>query len=76
MFVTPIIYPLSLVPDKWRWLLLINPLTGLIEGYRSAIIGKPFDLTGLGVSAVIILLLLIYSLKKFRAMERDFADIV
>lgn len=76
MFATPIIYPLSLVPEKWSWLLIINPLTGLIEGYRSAIFGRPFDLTGLGSSAIIILLVLIYSLSKFRQMERSFADIV
>jgi lipopolysaccharide transport system permease protein len=76
MFATPLIYPLSLVPEKWSWLLLFNPLTGLIEGYRAAIFGRPFDLTGLGVSSIIILLVLIYSLSKFRQMERGFADIV
>jgi lipopolysaccharide transport system permease protein len=43
MFATPIIYPSSLVPDKWRWLLALNPLTGQIEAYRSAFFGKPFD---------------------------------
>ncbi len=76
MFTTPIIYPSSLIPDKWRWLFMINPLTGLIEGYRSAIFGKPFDLTGLGISIFFIFVVLIYSAYTFRQMERSFADIV
>jgi lipopolysaccharide transport system permease protein len=76
MFTTPIIYPSSLIPDKWRWLFMINPLTGLIEGYRSAIFGKPFDLLGLGISTFIIFVVLIYSAYTFRQMERSFADIV
>jgi lipopolysaccharide transport system permease protein len=76
MFATPIIYPSSLIPDKWRWLFIINPLTGLIEGYRSAIFGTPFDFVGLGVSIFIIFTALIYSAYTFRQMERSFADIV
>ena len=76
MFATPIIYPSSLIPDEWRWLFKINPLTGLIEGYRSAIFGNPFDLTGLGISIFIIFVVLIYSAYAFRQMERSFADIV
>ena len=74
MFATPVIYPFNLVPDKWRWLLTINPLTGIIEGYRSAIFGNSFDLTGLGISTVTTLLVLVYSFSKFRQMERSFAD--
>jgi len=76
MFATPIIYPSSLIPDEWRWLFQINPLTGIVEGYRSAIFGKPFDLTGLGISIFITLVVLIYSAYTFRQMERGFADIV
>jgi lipopolysaccharide transport system permease protein len=76
MFATPIIYPSSLIPEKWRWLFRINPLTGLIEGYRSAIFGKPFDLMGLGISIFFIFIVLIYSAYTFRQMERSFADIV
>ncbi len=76
MFATPIIYPSSLIPDNWRWLFKFNPLTGLIEGFRSAIFGKPFDLTGLGISILIIIVVLIYSTYTFRQMERSFADTV
>lgn len=76
MFATPIIYPSTLIPEKWRWLLKLNPLTGIIEGYRSAIFGKPFDLAGLGISITIIIIALLYSIYAFRRMERSFADIV
>lgn len=76
MFATPIIYPLTLIPEKWRWLLKLNPLTGIIEGYRSAIFGRPFDLAGLGISVGIIIIALLYSIYAFRRMERSFADIV
>jgi lipopolysaccharide transport system permease protein len=76
MFATPIIYPASLVPEKWRWLLSLNPLTGLIEGFRSAFFGKPFDWVGLTISVVITFLILIYAAYSFRRMEKTFADII
>ena len=76
MFVSPIIYPSSFLPQKYRWLLMLNPLTGIIEGYRSALFGKPFNWTALGVSTLIGLLLLVYSSYSFKRMERSFADIV
>ena len=40
MFASPILYPLSLV-KHWRWVLYLNPLTGLIEGFRSSLLGRP-----------------------------------
>jgi lipopolysaccharide transport system permease protein len=76
MFVSPLIYPSSFVPEKYRWLLMLNPLTGIIEGYRSSLFGKPFNWTSLGVSTLIGFLLLIYSSYSFKRMERSFADIV
>ncbi|MBA3785386.1 MAG: ABC transporter permease [Acidobacteria bacterium] len=76
MFASPIIYPLSLVPEKWRWLMALNPLAGQIEAYRSAFFGKPFDWLSLGVSAVLTFAVLIYSAYNFRRMEKSFADII
>jgi lipopolysaccharide transport system permease protein len=76
MFATPIIYPASLVPEQWRWLLTLNPLTGIIEAFRAAFFGKPFDWQSLGVSAVITFVILVYSAYNFRKMEKTFADIV
>jgi lipopolysaccharide transport system permease protein len=76
MFVTPVIYPASMVPDRWRWILWLNPLTGVIQGFRTALVGAPFDRTGLVVSAIITSLALTYAAYAFRRMERSFADTV
>ncbi|SRR6266498_4801303 len=76
MFVSPVIYPASFLPQKFRWILSVNPLTGIIEGYRSALFGRPFNWIALAVSAAITLILLIYSSYAFRRMEKTFADIV
>src|SRR5262249_20593372 len=43
MYATPIIYPASLVPAEWRWMLALNPLAGLVEGYRAALFGREWD---------------------------------
>jgi len=76
MFVSPIIYPASFVPASLRWVLALNPLTGIIEGYRSSLFGLPFNWTALAISAGITLALLVYSAYVFRQMEKSFADII
>jgi lipopolysaccharide transport system permease protein len=76
MFATPIIYPFSMVPAPWRQLLLLNPLTGIFNGYRSALFGRPFDWTSLALAFVITILLLVFAAFYFRRTERSFADIV
>jgi lipopolysaccharide transport system permease protein len=76
MFATPIIYPSSLVPAKWHWLMSLNPLSGIVEGYRASLFSLPFDWRALGVSSLLTLLALAYSLFTFKRMERKFADII
>jgi len=76
MFLSPIAYPRSMVPAKWEFLYSLNPLTGIIEGYRSALFGRPFNWTALGTSSVITLGVIVYSSLVFRKMEKTFADIV
>ncbi len=76
MFVSPVIYPTSFLPARFRWLLWLNPMTGIIEGYRSALFGRAFNWTALAVSTAITLILLVYSSYSFRRMEKSFADIV
>jgi lipopolysaccharide transport system permease protein len=76
MFASPVIYPSSLMPEKWRWVLVINPLTGVIEGYRAALLGRPFMWGALAYSALASIAVLIYAAYFFRHMEREFADIV
>lgn len=76
MFVSPVIYPASFLPAKFRWILVLNPMTGIIEGYRASLFGRPFDWAAIGVSALITLVILIYASYAFRRMEKIFADIV
>jgi lipopolysaccharide transport system permease protein len=77
LFATPVAYPSSLVPEKWRALYGLNPMAGVVEGFRWALLGKttsPGPLLWMSVAAVI--LLLIGGLAYFRRMETTFADIV
>lgn len=76
MFVSPIIYPASMLPPRWQQLLALNPLTGIIEGYRAALFGQPFKWGALAVSTTMTIFLLVYSAYNFRRMEKTFADIV
>ncbi|MBW2031449.1 MAG: ABC transporter permease [Deltaproteobacteria bacterium] len=77
MFVSPVIYPVSMVREKYRWLLALNPMGGIIKAYRASILGhQPVDWFLLGVSILIILLILSSGLFYFRRMERVFADVV
>ena len=76
-FASPIIYPTSVVPERWRWVQALNPMTGIIEGFRTALFGrKDFDWQALGISTVITLVLLAYAVVAFKRMEKTFADIV
>jgi lipopolysaccharide transport system permease protein len=75
MFLTPIAYPASLVPEQWRLLYGINPMVGVVEGFRWALLGtgNPPGLL-MAVSVMAALLLFISGLYYFRRMERTFAD--
>lgn len=74
MFVSPIIYPSSLVPDEWRWMMRLNPITGITEGFRAALFGKAFDWPALGYASLATLVLLVYAAYSFKRMERHFAE--
>ena len=76
MYITPVIFPVSLVPERWQWLLYLNPMTGLVEGFRSAFLGKPFDWDGLGISFAIAIAIFLIGVAYFEKVERRFADII
>jgi lipopolysaccharide transport system permease protein len=76
MFFTPIVYPLSLIPGKWRWLMYINPLTGIVEGLRAIFTAQPFNLAGLGITTAVIVVMFILSVYTFRRIEKSFADLI
>jgi lipopolysaccharide transport system permease protein len=76
MFVSPVVYPLSLVPQRWRFLYSLNPLVGLIEGFRAALFDKSFNWPALAISAIVTISLLIYASYAFKRREKTFADII
>lgn len=76
MFASPVIYPSGIVPEKWRWVLALNPLTGIIEGFRSALVGSSFDWTTIAISAALTMCLFVCSLYIFRRIEETFADLI
>ena len=76
MFVSPIIYPSSMLSGKLRIFLTINPLTGIIENFRAALLNRSLNFSSLAISTGITLILLLYSAYSFRRMERHFADVV
>lgn len=76
MFLTPIVYPLSVVPEKWRWLMYINPLTGIVEGVRCVFTAQNFNWTAISFSAVALVVMLFWSVHTFRRIEKSFADLI
>ncbi len=77
MFVSPVIYPVSMVEGKYQWLLALNPMGGVIRAYRASLLGHiPIDWFLLGLSTAIIFALLVTGLYYFRRMEKHFADVV
>jgi lipopolysaccharide transport system permease protein len=64
------------VPERWRSIYSLNPLVGLIEGFRAVLLNRALNLNALLFSTVITIPLVIYALFVFRRMERDFADVV
>jgi lipopolysaccharide transport system permease protein len=75
MYLSPVVYAVTLVPEKYRWIMAINPMTGIIGGFRSALLNQPVDWNALGISAVVASLLLFVGVLNFRRTERRFADI-
>jgi lipopolysaccharide transport system permease protein len=77
LFATPVVYSSTLVPEAWRPLYGLNPMAGVVESFRWALLGSgAVDWPMLGVSAAVVLLLLVSGLYYFRRLERTFADLV
>jgi lipopolysaccharide transport system permease protein len=77
MYATPVVYPSSLIPEKWRLIYGLNPMAGVVEGFRWALIGRgtkpgPMFL----VSAFVTIILLVSGAFYFRRMEKTFADVI
>lgn len=75
-FLTPVLYPMSQAPAKLKWFLLLNPMSGIIEGFRHALIGSALSIQLLLQSLVVCALLFLIGLFFFRRLERTFADLI
>jgi lipopolysaccharide transport system permease protein len=77
MFASPVVYPVSLVPEKWRILYSLNPMVGVIEGFRWALLGTAVPNVGtMALSATVVLVLLVCGMAYFNRVERTFADVI
>ena len=77
MYVSPIAYSATIVPEQWQWLYSLNPLVGVVNGFRWALLGRqPPDPVAMGLSICIVLVVLIGGIAYFRHTERTFADVI
>jgi lipopolysaccharide transport system permease protein len=78
MFISPVVYSSSMIPEKWRWLYSINPMSGVVEGFRWAMLGTQQSISGgmIAISSAIALFIFISGMFFFRRMERIFADMI
>ena len=77
LFATPIIYPVSMIPERYQWLMAMNPLAPLIEAFRYIVApGRSFDWGSFGISVAIIAAVFVIGMAHFRSAERAMADIV
>ncbi len=76
MFVSPVAYPSSMIPEKWQWLYGLNPMAGVIEGSRWALLGSSPPISTIFVSILLTAILFVGGLYYFRSTEKLFADLV
>ena len=77
LFVTPVIYPVSFVPPQYRGLLALNPMTGVVEGFRACLFsGVSIDWNLVGTSWLVTLAIFGFGMLYFRSTQREFADII
>jgi len=76
MYVTPVIYPVSFIPEKWRFLVYFNPISGWVEGIRSSILGHDIDWFAIGVSMLLTAAIAYVGLKYFERADSRFADVI
>ncbi|KXK04365.1 MAG: hypothetical protein NBKEAIPA_00653 [Nitrospirae bacterium] len=77
MFASPVVYPVSLIPDRWRVWYSLNPVVGIVEGFRWTLLGqRPPDLATILPSIGIVVVLFVSGVVYFKRMERTFADVI
>ncbi len=76
LFATPVIYPMSMLPPRWKVAVALNPVAPVVESFRASLAGRPIDFTALAYAAGVGIILIATGSAYFRRMERTFADII
>jgi lipopolysaccharide transport system permease protein len=77
MYLSPVIYPVTAVPEQWRWLYFLNPMAAIIDSYRRVLLmGQPPDWPYLALSAAVSLVVLVLGYRYFKSAEKQFADLI
>jgi lipopolysaccharide transport system permease protein len=76
LFASPVIYSMHIVPAAWRPIYILNPLAGLIEGFRAALVGRPLPQPAVWVATAVTFVIVVGAFAAFRRMETEFADYV
>jgi lipopolysaccharide transport system permease protein len=76
LFATPVAYPASLVPERWRMLYGLNPMATVVEGFRAALLGTPGPEHMVVPSVAVVIVMLVVGVKYFRRVEGTFADVI
>jgi lipopolysaccharide transport system permease protein len=76
LFASPVIYPLSLVPERWRWLVILNPMTGVLEAMRACLGARQINAWAVSWAVMAAILGMAYALFAFRRFEGEIADVV
>jgi lipopolysaccharide transport system permease protein len=78
LYVSPVGFSSQMIPDKWKWLYSLNPMVGVIDGFRWSLLGGGFEVywPGFLISMLGVLFFLIFGMQYFRKTEKDFADLI
>jgi lipopolysaccharide transport system permease protein len=76
MFASPVFYSLDFLPERWHIVWKLNPLTGILQGFRAAVFGTEFDVTAIAISVAVTVVLILLTVSVFTRMEENFADLV
>lgn len=78
LFISPVGFSSTIIPEKWRFIYFLNPMVGVIDGFRWALLGESFSVNwpGITLSCVLVAIVCVSGVKYFRRMEQSFADVV
>jgi len=76
LYISPVGFTTTIIPEKYKLLYYLNPVAGIIDGFRWCLLDQPLYINGLISSLVVSLLLMLIGIRYFRTTERKFADVI